>query len=200
MGFWALRERAAPAAPALRAAIDDAALARGAREAAVQAISYIGTNGIPLLLNVIAANRQSNPSLAHFTIATLASIDDLGSNRPAAGALFRECLKNRDPGVASSSASALIAFRLQPELSVPALINCLHGSSPIVQVYAANALAEFGPDAKDALPILVPWLTNRDERVRAAATYATAKIAPESNTEAPVLRSRTAEGGQRTQK
>jgi HEAT repeat protein len=180
-GFYILGEMGSPAIPALEAAAEDPARRPGSRVAAMEALGRIGSNAVPALLEIISDNRRSDPSAATMAIGQLGGIRDLSTNHSRTGDLLRKCLHNEEPSVTFTAASALGRFRLQPDLSVPALIACLQSSNAAVRVVAANALAEFGPDAKDALPILVPWLTNSDERVRDAATNALAKIAPESN-------------------
>jgi HEAT repeat protein len=196
-GFYMLGEIASPAIPALTAAICDPARSPDSREAAVEALGWVGKDAVPALIEIISANQHTDTSAALLAIRQFWRIDDFGTNRNQAGRMLRTCLSHHDPIIESEAALALSALRLEPNLSVPALIGCLQ--DPSFRIHAAYALAQFGPDAKAALPILIPWLTNSDEHVRTAATNALANIAPESNAEAPVLRSRTAEGGQRTQ-
>ena len=80
--------------------------------------------------------------------------------------LIEVLLENKDPDVRRYVASALGEINLEPELTVPALIQALEDEDQNVRAHALVALVQIGPPA---VPKLVEFLTSRQDLAKASS-------------------------------
>ena len=85
-------------------------------------------------------------------------------------------LKDKDPDVRSTAATALGKYAPAAKEAVPPLTDALKDEDKHVRKAACYSLARFGRDARDALPALKQTLQDKDQKVRDAAAYALKEI------------------------
>ncbi len=161
-------------------------------ETAIQAVRAIGTNAVPTLLRMLAAE---DPSWRVRTVnwfqealninlrGTLASTDRaraflgfqiLGrAGSPAIPELAAR-LTNAPPAVADFAFLALT--EINDAAAVPVLLGALTNANPILHLAAATALGQLRGLARDAVPALEERLQSTDATLRIAAIRAIGQI------------------------
>ncbi len=79
--------------------------------------------------------------------------------------LFRVNTRHRAAGL-------LGALHLNPDLSVPALIDGLNGKDPTVAMQCADSLGEFGQDAVPAIPALIAGMQSSNVMIATSCAFA----------------------------
>lgn len=74
------------------------------------------------------------------------------------------------------AASLLGALKLNPDLSIPALMGGLQETNPTIAAACADALKGFGPQAKPAIPLLTKAASSTDAQLNTAAKMALNEI------------------------
>src|SRR5262249_52473162 len=146
--------------------------------ASMRALSYIGKEGLPPLLEV--AN-GSNVTKSAAAASHICDMINLGTNARPAVPKVVSLLNARDGTLAGKAANALGWGRIESSVVVPALAASVKNPSPniFLRTHAAEALGKFGPEAKGAVPMLLEVLGDADGNLREAGTNALLKIAPE---------------------
>ena len=137
---------------------------RGSREwsQADDAVRHIGTNGIPILLNMLR-EKDSKLTLRLFALAQKQHFIKIHFV-PAA---------QRN----AAASKAFIALGDRAKGAVPALMKMYNENiSTESQVAIADAFAWIGPSAKPAVPLLLQAGTNSNARARASALWALGEI------------------------
>lgn len=70
------------------------------------------------------------------------------------------------------AAGLLGALHLNPDVSVPALIQGLNGKDPTVAMECADSLSEFGKDAVPAIPALIDGMHNSNSMIAGQCAFA----------------------------
>jgi HEAT repeat protein len=142
-----------------------------ARENAVRALSYLGTNAeaaMPVLINCL--NDAQDERLRGTAAEALAVI---GHNRseiviPA----LVHTLTNSTSYARASAADALAAFGSEARSTAPLLLSAGHDRDSYLRTHAATALKQVTPEAPDALAPLIQNLSSDDTLVREQALWA----------------------------
>ena len=176
--FEMLRRDAAPAIPELVRVINDPSCSKRTREVALNALTFIGQDTVPVFMEIISSGSPADRDLAIFYLAEMRG---LGNNSPFGnGRVLIQCLQDTNVTVAARAADALATCRVDPLYAVSALTNALHDSRQRVRAVAAYSLGRFGEDARAAVPELQAALGDGDFFTRQAATNALRRIAPET--------------------
>jgi HEAT repeat protein len=138
---------------------------------AIYALGHIGTEGLPILSEILTNGLEPNRSVAAYAIGT---IPDLGTN---AETTIRLLARSVDEGNLCA-VMALGALRREPDIAVPALTNALLNQDSYFRLCAVIALGKFGPPAKSAAPALFKALEDSELPVRTWATNSLSRIAP----------------------
>lgn len=176
MGFRTLGTNAADAIPALSKMM---LVRRGGVPVGFSArfaLAYLGKDALVPL----AAALTNPPSWNQIGIPmAIGGMTYLGSEaRPVIPILVRSTT-NPILSVQAEAACALGSFRMDPDISIPALTNSLRSRAPEARTWAAWALGEFGPQAQATAPLLVQALHDPDRQVRGSAYAALQKVAPD---------------------
>ena len=161
--FQALGAQASPIVSELSMLAADPAKPDAAA-AALRALAFMGSNGIPALLT--ALRDTSHPRR---TTAALVLGEYSRSLGPYTNSVVAELLAQLDdPAVANWAAFALGRIKARPDLVVPALANHLEktNTSSKSRIVAATALIWFGEQSVPALPHLTNALNDPDPIIR----------------------------------
>jgi len=144
----------------------------------MRALSYIGKEGLPALLET-AANQDVAKSTA--AASHICDMINLGTNARPAVPRVVAFLSGPDGSLAGMAAHVLGCWGIEPELVVPALAKSVEGptKNTFLRFMAAESLGKFGREAGPAVPVLVEVLSDADGDLRLAATNALRRIAPE---------------------
>src|SRR5271169_1865264 len=157
--FRSLGTNAASAIPELTGLMRKASTPQTALRA-MEALSQIGTNGLPPLISAIQDPQYPLRQKAVLTIAFMpASLASSAVRTP----LLIQCLSNTtDPRIPLAAAWGLGRDKYAPQLAIPALTRCLAsaGASEQLRCAAVQSLARFGAQATNALPELTNALTD----------------------------------------
>jgi hypothetical protein len=179
--FWIMRlgSRAAPAVPELTRRMNDASVNNYRINAAMRALSYIGKDGLPPLVEVADGSNVTKSATAFSHICDMIN---LGTNARPVVPKVVALLNGPDGTLAGKAANVLGCWRIEPALVVPALAESVKIPNPnmFLRVTAAEALGKFGTEAEQAVPALVEVLTDADRDLRRTGTNALLKIAPEA--------------------
>ena len=138
-GLASLRAAAAPAVPALSAALYDPD--GSVRQAAVDTLGELGA-----VEELAKAVSSTDPSVRHLAISKLASFG------ARAIPVLTAALENEDPDCVAQAASILGSMQPPPTAAVPALARALQRPEPLVRMRVVDALERIGgPDAEAAL-------------------------------------------------
>jgi HEAT repeat protein len=160
---------AAPAAPALLAALKDPVVP--VRRAAARALAGLAEAEVPgLLPGLSAALRDPDPQVRFYVRQGLVAL-----GRVALPALI-DALKDKKTPIRADAALGLKELGLKAREAVPALVQALHDKSFLVRATALAALADLGTFAEPAVPELAKVLRDPDERLRTGAAAALAAI------------------------
>jgi HEAT repeat protein len=178
LGFAILGDTASPAVPKLARAIDSHRYSLTAKHHAIEALGYIGRDGAPVLLKLLAERQKHDHRLVLGAVHCLGGVGDLGTNRAQAAALLLPCLhdSNADDELVFYAAAAIGYYRLEPAASVPALMTLLNHPDQRIRGVAASALGHFGEEARPALPGLERLQLDPVDSVKEAATNAVEKV------------------------
>lgn len=158
-GFAILREEATPAIPVLTNLLSHYER-RNTSVRALMSLSYIGTNGLMIVVGVIT--NASCPD--QLRSSALSCINAMGTDAAPAVAVLVDALN--DPKMGQLVPMKLGRLKLRPEVVVPALIKYLRtGDAPLAGL-AADVLAEFGQAASNAVPDLLIATTNANAFLR----------------------------------
>jgi HEAT repeat protein len=195
--------------PVLRQALTNFAATATFRENAVQAVSEMDTNALPLVPTLLAWLHQTNHEIAYVAIMVLGELqlrpelvvpaltNKLGETTlrrdamEALGSFEKEAdsaiphllqlLNDPEAETAAGAASALADIGERADIVVPALVRLMiENRAEEVRGAAAMAIAQFGEKARLALPALEAALHHQDGSVREAARTALQMIAPET--------------------
>jgi HEAT repeat protein/outer membrane protein assembly factor BamB len=150
-------------------------------EVTFEIIRRIGPPAIPLLVDLLRHESESNRRSAVDTLIDLAPHTEL--IQPS----LRRALRDEDSMVAGDAARALGALGKRASPSVSALVKTLSHENPYVRIYAAEALASIGPNAATATNALAEALGDPVPGVRWAACEALASIGPAAQSAVPQL-------------
>lgn len=184
-GFKLLGPKAAPVVPKLEKIVKGSR-ARFSQDWAIEALSYIGKDAFPVLLDTLE-NPKANFDAARAICRLAQHGVDIGPAIPALLLMDRQTEEDEKKFNQSNGRTyhtgydyvldgLLLDNRL---LLIPALTNCLYHSNNDVRVEAAKALGRLGPAARQAVPALKEALDIRVIAVQEAAINALEKIAPE---------------------
>lgn len=169
--------------PTARPALGDLArLARkpgqsSPRQLAMQALGYLGKDGLPVLIDVLERADVRGQTLAAETLIGT-SERGVGITQALPGLLlFDRSLRKRERTANFDWGPYVSGFERHPDFLVPALTNCLCHSNPLVRVEAAQYLGHLGDKSVAAEPALSAAFNDPDEAVRQAATNAVKQIA-----------------------
>jgi hypothetical protein len=143
------------------------------------AIRQIGTNAIPIYLEMMASKESS------LTIKLLSSIPSRWfgwAHLPSSGDYRHKVEMRRRLG-----AYAFIALDRDAKPAVPALIALLNDKHPDVRYVAVFALRSLGPVASDALPSLIKCLDDPEFTVRDDAVMGLGTIQEQPQRVIPIL-------------
>ena len=187
---------------------------RFANPLALEAVSEVGTNALPLLVKMLGAKdstitlwiRSLGQKYAPLKkippepvrawtrkIGAVVALHELGSR--AAGAASEIVPLLSDPDCALQAVFALVSVRPErkEEILSPTNVIGLNYVAPfrappgILHSAAIVAIGTFGPRAADAVPILKDSLTSTNERVRAASAVALARIGAPAEEVVPLI-------------
>jgi hypothetical protein len=149
-GFELLREKAAPAIPALVQMMQDTSIIAERREVCAFIVGGLGEAGLDELLALLAKGGEAR-RLAVIGMHEFSTITNHVKAAQAVPYLVEELRTPMSP-VAFWSASALGYLGWEPQLAIPALTAGLTNSNPSIQRACVTALGKFGPLASNALP------------------------------------------------
>lgn len=148
---------------------------------AASALSFMGTNAIPVYLAALSAPAFSGPGSSPMIL--FLALFDIGTNTQPLVPFFMTCLTNSTPGTRSQAAEALAEFHDEPENFIPALSNLLSHPDPEIRITAITAVSQF--DATTSVPILETLREDTDPAVRKAVTNAISRISAGAGVGAP---------------
>jgi hypothetical protein len=173
--FQMLGEDANAALPELLKNAENENNPRIARRA-IDAMSYIGTEAIPFLLEIVAARR------GYVCCEAVRAIGVAGRRQPEAANVavptLIECLHHHDPDFVSSAIAVFGSLHLDPARAVPALAEVLNRGNAYQRAQAAEAIMRYSLDGRPAVNALIDSLKDADSEVRVAATNALRQVAP----------------------
>jgi HEAT repeat protein len=170
-GFSILGPAAAPAASRLDKLIGDKSLpASSAR--ALRALVCIGPACLPHLMAALADPATPN----RFAMAGTIALANLGTNARPALPLLIQCTKDADTRAAEGSVLALGVLKLEPDLTVPTLLNSLADQRQSIRIAAVWALSHFSTEPR-VPPALQGAAQDSDRKVREAAAAALEQLA-----------------------
>ena len=181
-----LGRRAAPAADALVAALNDRD--RPVRNLALAALESIGVEALPALSGGLTNPDASIRGGSAFVLGRLGP-----PVRPAAE-LLATLLDDDSPLVRTAAAGALVSIEPGGVRGVGTLVELLKHRDELVQAKAAFRLGQFGPAAGAAVGPLVELLDDCDT-VAAAAAGALGKIGPRALVSVEPLVAASVDGG-----
>ncbi len=173
--FEVLGPKAAGAIPELSRMVNETRAPETSWRAA-RALAFLGDGALHPLLSALT-NRQ--PTIRLFAASAMEHFQS--DSRPAAPVLF-QLLKDQYEPVAAHAARTLGKLKLEPDLSVSALITSLRDSRVTVREFAAIALGAYGEQARLPVPALLTLTSDLDLPARLTATNALLKILPEALT------------------
>jgi HEAT repeat protein len=187
------------AVPALIEALEHPRL----RNHAARALGRIGPAAkaaVPALVRALKDNQANVRSNAGSALRGIGPVGVAALNRAqeeraarlrelqgAAVPALIEALKDADPIIRRSAASALAKRRRAAREAVPALVQALKDADQSVAISAGEALSEIGPAASEGIPALVQALKDEDPRVRLGAASALAQMGPAAKEAVPAL-------------
>lgn len=178
VGFWVLGPQASAAIPELGRLLNSTN--QDVRDLAASALSGIGKEAIPTLLDVLT----NRPAHRNFPAIRLDSAwYELRTNASLTVPMLIEHLRDEDTEVAEASAALLGMLGLmgtETPAVVPALCANLEFTNASVRYSAVEALGGFGDRGRRAVPLLIKALSDPDTDVRKAATNALSSLAPEA--------------------
>ena len=172
-GFKILAETAQEAAPELQriATRGDTMSA----SVAIDALPYLGRDGLHPVLSVIS-NTALPLQIRYRALISISGFPYSGTNAHPAVPLLIRCLQEAD--LAVNAADQLGDLRLEPNISVPALVECTRSTNQILRMHAAESLGHFGEGGRVAVPALTALLHDPVADVRIKARNALWRIAP----------------------
>jgi hypothetical protein len=156
---------------------------------AMYALSYIGMQAVPPLLEMITDPDSPNRRRAVYAIRDMKRQPGVG---PSALPVLIKCVDDPDCEVAAAAVTALGEFTPEADSAVPVLAGSLQNTNDYMRQSAAESLGKFGDKARSAVPSLLNALNDSESWVRDAATNALVQIAPEvlgkvdNDTESPL--------------
>jgi hypothetical protein len=173
--FRIMGSEAHPAIPRL------AGLLVNSKEIGVQlgAMEALGAIGDPAIPQLLALYQTNTTSISDFVRYSLLAVEEAGPHTRQAVPLVQAWLRDEKDPVGGQAAAALGRWRIEPETSVPALIQCLERRDDNVVLAAVQSLRSFGRSAKPAVPALVWLLDYHSAAIQMSVTNALRLIAPE---------------------
>jgi HEAT repeat protein len=169
-GFTLLGAQAAPAVPELIQMLSD----KDTWNAATLALTDIGEAAIPGLVTALT-NRANAFQIRVGAAKVLSS----GAGTSIIVPALASCLDDA-PQIAYQAAIGLGRLRVEPTITVPALMKAAGNGLPLVRHDAISALGLFGTNALPAVSVLTNFLADPDPDIREATTSALETIAPET--------------------
>ncbi len=173
--FFILGSNAAPAIPEL-ARLLNGTNDPGVADRALRALSGIGDASVPTFLAIIGDRQHPHCIRAVLWVRMI----DPDKISPGWAALLPHLIRfsqDADPYIAKLSIIAIGRLALQPEISVPVLINVFQrATNRSMRAHAVFALSHFGKQASNAIPALRLALNDPNEEVRTRATNALQQI------------------------
>jgi HEAT repeat protein len=185
VAFRILGPEAAPAVPALSNIVKNSR----SRRAAMWALSDIGKEGLPTLMDTLEDERTKE--MAAFCIVRMCDKGvDISRALPSILMVDRETseMAKTNNSVFFDHIYAIGVSEYwrwnppvtrHPQFLVSALTNCMHHTNLVIQVEAINGLGRLGEAAQPAVPALKEALDVRVIAVQEAAVEALELIAPE---------------------
>lgn len=173
-----LGPEAAAAIPQFERMMTNASSSDGETISGAHALACIGMSALPALLS--ALTNQTKTYCRVSAAYAMQYVDDFGRDSGQVARALAQSLKDPDPRVGVEAARSLGKLKMEPQVTVSALVKHLQLHDPMLTFLSARVLAEYGQAARPAVPELLRSLNHQHADVRQAAADALLKIAPET--------------------
>jgi HEAT repeat protein len=173
-GFKALGAAASSAVPSLTEMANQGQSMTVSRRA-IRALAYIGADGLPPLMTVLAGPDKEK---REYAAAYIGFMRPRETNLVPVIPLLVKCTTD-DFLIAHWAVETLGNLTLDPTVTIPALTNALASQRYFIRLRAAQALTKFAEQGHLAVPALTASLNDPEVVVREAVTNALRAVSPD---------------------